>query len=261
MKLETASFCTTGSIKISNGLLRHLRAILYRIKVSISCHYRQAQLKLVVALLVEQEMGWGNCHNSLFLTCIHLHNITHLCLYLCPQTCYSSSPYPDQLSSTTAAQQVQLQLPPYLSPSFGPPHLSPPASTKQQQQQQQRIWAAQLATLYRPGGTTSPMAQFPSWQSGRQDSPLLAQCAQAMLPPSPSSLEVLGPKYISISPQQHQFMAITSSLPPVSSSFITKTAPKVKRQHHHLPSGFEENGGGFHSDGALPLQLLCNEHL
>ncbi|XP_057973141.1 uncharacterized protein LOC131161411 [Malania oleifera] len=173
------------------------------------------------------------------------------------QTCYSSSPYTDQLpgpaTAAPAQQQVQLQLPPFLRTPFCGPLISPTISTnhhhQSQQQQQHRIWAGQLPTQYRPGGI--PASHISNWQNRRQDSSPLVQHAQAILPPSPSSLEVLGPKYAPILPQQSQLIAIASSLPPA----------RVKRQQHHFSSGYEENGGGFCSDGALPLQLLCNEHL
>lgn len=117
-----------------------------------------------------------------------------------------------------------------------------------QQLQQQRMWA-QLAAQYRPAGVST--SHSPNWQNGRHDPTPPIQYAQGILPPS-SSIEVLGPKYSPISQQQqHQLIAISSSLSPAT----------AKRQHSHLPSGFDENGGGFRSDSALPLQLLCNEHL
>ncbi|KAA8528745.1 hypothetical protein F0562_036100 [Nyssa sinensis] len=167
-----------------------------------------------------------------------------------PQSCYSSTPFTDCLSAA-AAPQVQVQLPPYLgSPFYGPTHLGTTDSAEQQQQQQQQIWATQLAAQYKPGGVTAP--HIPNWQNGRRDSPSLIQYAQAILPPSRSSLEVLGPKYTPMSQhQQQQHIAITSSFPPA----------RLKRQHHHFPSGYEGNGVGFHPDSALSLQLLCNEHL
>ncbi|XP_059459880.1 uncharacterized protein LOC132189248 isoform X3 [Corylus avellana] len=121
----------------------------------------------------------------------------------------------------------------------------------QQQHQQQCFWAAQVAAQYRPVGTSSSMTQVSSWQQGRQDSPMLIPCAQAIIPPPPSSLEVLGPKYTTVSQQQQHLMAITSSFPPT----------RLKRQDHALPAVYDETGGGFNASGALPLQLLCNERL
>ncbi|KAA8537523.1 hypothetical protein F0562_027131 [Nyssa sinensis] len=159
---------------------------------------------------------------------------------------YSSTPFPDHLS-TAAAQQGQLQLPPLLgSPFCGLPHLGTTISPRQQQQQ---IWAAQLATRCKKGGVAAP--HISNWPNGRQESPSMIQYAQAILPPSQSSLELLGPKYAPISQQPQQLVAITSSLP----------TARVRRQHHHLPSGYEGNGGGFYPDSAPSLQLLCNEHL
>ncbi|XP_031283155.1 uncharacterized protein LOC116141822 [Pistacia vera] len=156
------------------------------------------------------------------------------------QTHYTSSVYSDHLSASTSTQKIS----PYLSsPYLGSPHT--PVLTKQQHQQQ--AWAAQLASHYRPGVTSTAMNQFPSWVNGRQD-PNLIPCPQSI-----SSLEVVGPKYGSISQQQHQpqLVAIASSLPP----------PRVRRLDHHLPSVYEEIEGGFRTSGALPMQLLCNERL
>lgn len=136
-----------------------------------------------------------------------------------------------------------MQLPPYLNTQFGSTsHMTPAPKTKQEQQeqqQQQRIWAAQ----YRQSGAIS-MPFIQNWQNGRQDSPSLIQCAQAMIPPpSPASLEVLGPKYPSIAlqqqqqrKQQQQTIALTSALP----------SSRVKWQYE---------------EGVAGLQLLCNEHL
>uniref|UniRef100_A0A5B6ZW64 Uncharacterized protein n=1 Tax=Davidia involucrata TaxID=16924 RepID=A0A5B6ZW64_DAVIN len=160
-----------------------------------------------------------------------------------PPNCYSSTPFPDHLSAA-AAQQVQGQLPPYLgSPTCGPTHLGATVAPEQQQQQRQ-IWATHQ---YKAGGV-----HIPNWQNGRKDCPSMIQYAQAILPPSRSSLEVLGPMYAPMLQQQQQLIAITtSSLPPA----------RLKRQHYRLPSGYQGNGGGFHPDSAPPLQLLCNEHL
>lgn len=182
-----------------------------------------------------------------------------------PQCRYTSSSYSDQLSvAPSAAHQVQLQLPLYLGSPICGPHASPAALTKEQQQyqqqqqqhhqqqQQQHLWAAQLAAQYRPVGISTSMTQVRSWQQGMQDSHMPIPCGRALIPPPPSSLEVLSPEYTRISHRQQQhLMNITSSLPPAW----------VKRQDHLLPSIYEETGGGFHASGALPLQLLCNERL
>ncbi|XP_059636970.1 uncharacterized protein LOC132279059 isoform X2 [Cornus florida] len=173
---------------------------------------------------------------------------------LSPQNHYSSTPFPDHLSAA-AALQAQVQVPPYLgSPFWGSLQPLTTTSPKQQQQQlQQCIWAAELATQYKPGGVAAP--HIPNWQNGRQDPSSMIQYAQAILPPPCSSLEVLGPKYGPIlqqqQQQQQQLIAITSSLP----------SAKMKRQHHILPAGYGGNGGGFQPDGAPSLQLLCNEQL
>lgn len=171
-----------------------------------------------------------------------------------PQTHYTSS-YPDKISTSGAGstQQVQLQLPSYLSsPFIGPAHTSSTILTKQHQQQQQQLWAAQLVAQCRPTGHSTAMSQFSNWTNGRQD-PILIPCPQALISPSSSSLEVLGPKYSTNSQQQHhhqQLMTITSSLPSAT----------VKSQDR-LPLVYEEIEGGFRTGGSLSLQLLCNERL
>nr|XP_023914948.1 uncharacterized protein LOC112026492 isoform X1 [Quercus suber] len=167
-----------------------------------------------------------------------------------PQSRYTSSAYSDQLSvAPAAAHQVQLQLPLYLGSPLCGSNASPAALTKQQQHQ--RFWPAQLAAQYRPVGTSTSMTQVQSWQQGRQDTQMRIPCSNAHIPPPPSPLEVLGPKYTPFSQQQQYLMDITASLPHA----------RVKRQDHLLPSVYEETGGGFHASGALPLQLLCNERL
>lgn len=76
--------------------------------------------------------------------------------------------------------------------------------------------------------------------------------SQPILPPSYSSLEVLGPKYAPLSQQQQQqLISVTSSPLPIA---------KSKRHHHrHLPSGYDVNGVCSYSDAARPL--LCNDHI
>ncbi|XP_021682680.2 uncharacterized protein LOC110666483 isoform X2 [Hevea brasiliensis] len=136
--------------------------------------------------------------------------------------------YPDQ-PSVAAAQQAKLQLSPHLTSPYCAPHASSKALTKQPQQQ---LWAAQLAAQYRNTGTSTALTRFPSWQkNGREDSPGLMPC----IPPSTSTLEVLGPKYPQTSQQQQQqqFMAITMS------------HARMKRQDHLIPSVCEENRVGF----------------
>ncbi|KAM1434390.1 hypothetical protein ACFX13_043199 [Malus domestica] len=166
---------------------------------------------------------------------------------------YSSSAHPNNPS---LSQQGQMQVSPYHGNPFCGPQASPTASTKQQpqqqhlqlQQHQQRLWAAHLAAQYRPVGTSAPAVHVPGWQNGRQDM-MLIPCSQGLMSPSPSTLELVGPKYAPLS--QQQLMAVTSSFPP----------GRVKRQEHHLPSVYEESGGGFRAGSAMPLQLLCSEHL
>eukprot|EP00262_Sarcandra_glabra_P012072 TRINITY_DN3028_c0_g2_i1.p1 TRINITY_DN3028_c0_g2~~TRINITY_DN3028_c0_g2_i1.p1 ORF type:complete len:379 (+),score=74.07 TRINITY_DN3028_c0_g2_i1:1-1137(+) len=151
-----------------------------------------------------------------------------------------SSPYPDQLAAV-ATQQVQLQLPPqYLGNPYYGPHLGGHGAPTQQQQ----MWAAQLAH-YRPGGLT-----VSKWQNGKpESSPSLIPCGSAIIPPSPSSLEVVGGAKYSPNPQQ-QLFAVTSS----SSS----RGKRHHHHHHHPSSGYDDGGGGVCSEGSPHLQLLCN---
>ncbi|XVE56161.1 hypothetical protein DITRI_Ditri03aG0215300 [Diplodiscus trichospermus] len=144
-----------------------------------------------------------------------------------PLSRYSSSAYTNQLSTATAAQQVQLQLPQSLSnPCCGPPYTSNSGVAKQQQQQ--RFWAAHLAAQSRPGGISAVLTQFPSWENRRSE----WTCAETDINQQPK-------------------VAVPSSLLPA----------RVKRADHHLPSIYEEGNGGFRGGGPLPLQLLCNERL
>eukprot|EP00268_Persea_americana_P066330 TRINITY_DN9004_c0_g1_i5.p1 TRINITY_DN9004_c0_g1~~TRINITY_DN9004_c0_g1_i5.p1 ORF type:complete len:728 (-),score=198.73 TRINITY_DN9004_c0_g1_i5:359-2542(-) len=139
------------------------------------------------------------------------------------------SPYPDQLAA--ASQQVELQLPQYSSNAFYGTQLAHGSLAKQQQQQQ--LWAARMAH-YRPCNSSS--AQLPKWQNGRHDAPPLIPCTQSSVPPSPSSLDVLGPRYM---PSPQQLFAVSSS--------------RGKRQHHHnYPNSYDESGA------PQLQQLLCN---
>ncbi|CAK9148284.1 unnamed protein product [Ilex paraguariensis] len=164
-----------------------------------------------------------------------------------PSNRHSSDLFSDHLSAA-AAQQVHMQLPQYLGSTFcSSTHLGATASPNQQQLQ----WT-QLTSEYKLGGVAGPY--IPNWQNGGQDSPSLIQYAHAIFPHPRSSLDLLGPKYAPILPQQQQqLIAVNTSLPPA----------KVKRQHHPLPHGpgYEGNGGGFHPGRAPSMQLLCDEHI
>ncbi|PON70734.1 hypothetical protein PanWU01x14_077600 [Parasponia andersonii] len=116
------------------------------------------------------------------------------------------------------------QLHPCDSPFYSS-QASSAALTKQQQEQRQRLWAAH----YRPDDTPKTTVHFLNWQNGAMTQRYQQQQQQ----------------------QQQQLMAITSSPFP---------SGKVIRQEYHMPSVYEEPGGGFHTS-ALPLQLLCNERL
>lgn len=170
-----------------------------------------------------------------------------------PQNCYSTS-YADHLSAA-AAQQVQIQQHPYYGPPFsGPSHMAASVLLKQQ------VRAAQVAPpRYCPSEVAA--AHLPNWQNRRYDYPAPSQTILPLSSQSsvdvlvgskyvPSSLlEVFGPKYSQILPQQQQFIPITSLL-----------APK-RRESHRLPLGYEEYGGLYFPDNASSMQLLCNDHL
>ncbi|GMJ02717.1 hypothetical protein like AT1G75730 [Hibiscus trionum] len=153
---------------------------------------------------------------------------------------YSSSACIDNLSTATATQQVQLQLPQYLSNPFcGPPYTSQSGVKKQQQ----RLWAAQ----YRPHGTSPVMTQLSSRQNGKPESSTSMPYAQTSISPHPT-LDAFGPKYYSVSQYQQPKLACTSSLTPTG----------VRRTDHHFSSVYEESSGGFPAERPLPLQLLRN---
>lgn len=116
-----------------------------------------------------------------------------------------------------------MQLSSYGSPFCGV-QAGPTALTKHQQQQrqqpQQRLWGAH----YRPEDAPKTTIQFLSLQNGPTSQRQQQQQHLTSLAPSP-----LNPG-------------------------------KVIRHDHHLPSVYEEPGGGFRTS-ALPLQLLCSERL
>ncbi|XP_039000107.1 uncharacterized protein LOC120125738 isoform X2 [Hibiscus syriacus] len=161
-----------------------------------------------------------------------------------PATCYT-----DPLSTATATQQVQPQLPQYPSNPFCvPPYMCHSGVTKQQQHQ--RLWAAHLATQYKPGGTSTVLTQFPSRQNGKNESCTSIPYAHNAIPPF-SSLDIPSPKSNIVPQHQLLKMAISSSLPPT----------RAKRSDHHLPSIYDERNGRLRTGGTLSLQLLCDERL
>ncbi|XP_039060987.1 uncharacterized protein LOC120205133 [Hibiscus syriacus] len=161
-----------------------------------------------------------------------------------PATCYT-----DPLSTATATQQVQPQLPQYPSNPFCvPPYMCHSGVTKQQQHQ--RLWAAHLATQYKPGGTSTVLTQFPSRQNGKNESCTSIPYAHNAIPPF-SSLDIPSPKSNIVPQHQLLKMAISSSLPPT----------RARRSDHHLPSIYDERNGRLRTGGTLSLQLLCDERL
>ncbi|KAG1361922.1 hypothetical protein COCNU_10G001410 [Cocos nucifera] len=142
-----------------------------------------------------------------------------------------SSPSLDQLAATTAQQ---LQLPYRIGNSFyGPygPQMVPSRCTTKHQQQQQ-IWQVQMAQ-YRP-----PLG-IPTWQTMSMQDASLLPCAQPPSIFSQLSREMQVRPHKSPSSQQlRQLLPVPSS----SSSLRAKNP----------------NGGGFATEGAPQLQLLCN---
>ncbi|XP_057721548.1 uncharacterized protein LOC130935697 isoform X2 [Arachis stenosperma] len=121
-----------------------------------------------------------------------------------PQSQYASASYLDQLP--VSGPQVRLQQPHYYgNPLCGTHYGSSTVSNKQQYQQ--NFWAVQLAAQGGSAANSNIMrTQYPNSQSGRHEY-ALSQCAQAILPRSPASLEALGSKITSISAQQQQLIA------------------------------------------------------
>ncbi|KAL5557892.1 hypothetical protein UlMin_034103 [Ulmus minor] len=148
---------------------------------------------------------------------------SHMPFSFTPSHYNSSTQFPDHISS---GNQVQLQQPSFLNTLYGPT--------------QQQLWPAK----YRPVDPSAAMVQFPNWQNlVQQETQRLQPHPQALFSPPSSSQQQQQ--------QQQQLMATSSPFP----------AGRVAKQDHHLPSVYEESGGGFHAGGALPLQLLCNERL
>lgn len=147
-----------------------------------------------------------------------------------------------------------MQLPGFLGSSGSPSVLNGTMVSAKEQQHQQLLWSAQVSAQCKPVAVANSktMAQYPSWQGGIRGYPTLIPRPQAVLPPSPSALEVLGPKYTPIPNNlHHQLPSLNSSMPHHG----------MKRQDHHPHSVYQETTARFYTGGSLPLQLLCNEHL
>ncbi|XP_065847069.1 uncharacterized protein [Euphorbia lathyris] len=194
----------------------------------------------------------ANCSESLAKLQIPYHTQNPTLVPFSMYQTRGASAYPVH-PSAAAVQQAQLQLPSHFSSTYCGPQANPKGLTKQQQ-----LWAAQL-TQYRNTGTSTAIMHFPSWKNGMQDSsPAMIPC----IAPSPPTVEVLGPKYPYTTHhqqnqnqhqhhQQHQFVGFSLQ------------HGRIKRQDHHPSSVYEETEVGFRasSSSALPIQLLCNEHL
>lgn len=165
------------------------------------------------------------------------------------------SAYCDQLSAVALQQgQNQMQLHGFLGSSGYPSALSGPMFLAKEQQHQQLLWAAQLSAQCKAVAVANSktMAQHPSWQGGIRGCPTLIPRVQAVLPPPPSALEVLGPKYTPMPNHlHHQLPSLNSSMP----------HHDMKGQDHHPHSVYQETTARFQTGGSVPLQLLCNERL
>nr|XP_029123186.1 uncharacterized protein LOC105054400 isoform X3 [Elaeis guineensis] len=140
-----------------------------------------------------------------------------------------SSPSLDQLAAATA-QQLPYHIGNSLYGPYGPQMLLSRGTAQHQQQQQ--IWQAHM-------DQHRPLLGIPTWQTMRLQDPSLLPCAQ---PPSifpQLSREMQVRPYKSPSSQQLQ------QLLPIPSS---SSSLRAKKPH----------GGGFATEGAPQLQLLCN---
>ncbi|KAK4434617.1 hypothetical protein Salat_0624500 [Sesamum alatum] len=161
-------------------------------------------------------------------------------LFSLSQNGYSST-FHDR-TSTAAAPKVQI--PPYLSNTFGGTVTAP---LGQQLESQQQKWTSQLQAQCSPSGVGRPHL-LPEWQNGGRNSPSLLNYAQALFPHLHS---VMGSKYQHFSPPQQQHSPVNSTL----------TLSNVERHHHRLNSAYERNGSALCSENASQMQLLCNQQL
>ncbi|KAL0432350.1 UNVERIFIED_CONTAM: hypothetical protein Slati_2569300 [Sesamum latifolium] len=145
---------------------------------------------------------------------------------------------------TSAAAAPKVQLPPYLSNTFGGTVTAP---LGQQLESQQQKWTSQLQPQYSPSGVGRPHL-LPEWQNGGRNSPSLLNYAQALFPHLHS---VMGSKYQNFSPPQQQNSPVNSTL----------TLSNVERHHHRLNSAYERNGTALCSENASHMQLLCKQQL
>lgn len=253
-----ASAAGNNTNEVRNGSLLH-KSLLDQQQASATSPLYASQKQNFDFLSLSNGVGGFEAPNSLSKLGNGLEPLTQFQIpypfmpFSMSENCFSSSLSAYNLP-VAAAKQVHIQSPPYIgSQLLGSPHLS---SSPLPKQPQQWLWTAQLAAAQQnPAGS-----HIPNWQNGRHEYPSSAVHyaqnlvgSQPILPPSYSSLEVLGPKYAPLSQQQQQqLMYVTSPLP----------IAKSKRHHHrHLPSGYDVNGVGSYSDAAWPLQLLCSDHI
>lgn len=141
-----------------------------------------------------------------------------------------------------AAEKVQMQLPPYLSNSTS--NTSSLTGLQKQQQHQQWLWGAQLTAPCKPEEFAAAASHVTNWQNSRQDFPHIMQYAQLI---HPAALEVLGPRYIPVSPQQQHLFSTTSLYP-------------QRVYNHQLSTSNMANGGVLRPDSRAAMPLLCKEH-
>ncbi|KAH7664789.1 GAF-like domain-containing protein [Dioscorea alata] len=145
--------------------------------------------------------------------------------------------FPDQLAAV-ANQQMQLQLPHYMSSPLYGSHMVHPGMKHQhqhqhqhhqQQQQQQQMWQAHMAHYRQP-----------KWQNGRPHDSLPPLLPSGQASSAPAAEVPAGAAYHH-PPHQHQFLSIPLSM----------TTPSSNRQQ-------QLDNGGFRPEGPIPMQLLCN---
>lgn len=144
-----------------------------------------------------------------------------------------------------------MQLPGFLGSSGYPSALSGPMFSAKEQQHQQLLWAAQFSAQCKAVANSKTMAQYPSWQGGIRGCPTLIPRPQAV-PPPPSALEVVGPKYTPMPNHLHH------QLPSLN---LSTRHHDMKRQDHHPHSVYQETTAQLYTGGSLPSQLLCDERL
>lgn len=115
-----------------------------------------------------------------------------------------------------------------------------------------------MSTQFKPPGDLKAVVQFPAWQNGRMESPVMVPFTAIIPPPPASSIELLGQKHSQLLSQQHRHHHQQQQLISLQSSFLPTMGKSQDSLRH---SAHEEAVPRFDSSAALSLQLLCNERL